>query len=287
MIISALTDRLGNQLFQYATGKALAFRQNVLFKLDLSYYEWNKDTYELGIIFDINPPIVTKKELERYTWTKSDSLLYRLLRKIFPKYTYFEKKTPDPHFENLGDNVYLRGFWQSYKYFESIRGVLLDELKWAEDLDEINESISVDILNCNSVSLHIRRGDYVENKAITHLYNICNKNYYQKAIEHVINLVEKPRFFVFSDNIQWVKENINIDFPHKYIEHNSGNKSYIDMRLMSLCKHNIIANSSFSWWGAWLNQNSNKIVIAPSKWRADNYIKSQDVCPPNWLLIDL
>ncbi|HQS38500.1 MAG TPA: alpha-1,2-fucosyltransferase, partial [Methylotenera sp.] len=144
-----------------------------------------------------------------------------------------------------------------------------------------NSAIIEQISQVNAVSLHVRRGDYVTN-AKNAFIGVCSLEYYRKAVEYVKNQVDKPVFFVFSDDIEWVKSNLPIDFPCFYIDHNHGIESFNDMRLMSHCKHHIIANSSFSWWGAWLNANSEKIVIAPQQWFANN-TNVNDLLPESWI----
>ncbi|WP_321826402.1 alpha-1,2-fucosyltransferase [Maribacter dokdonensis] len=287
MIIATITDRLGNQLFQYATAKALAVRNKTKVKINTNFYDSNaqyKASYELDN-FCIPQIFASKNDLYKYMWP-SDNIIYRILRQIYPKHTYFEKSNCyDNNIEKLGDKVALRGFWQSYKYFDSIRPILIKEFKIKNTLNELNQSLATDIKKTNSVSLHIRRGDYVANQNFNNLYGTCSLEYYQTAIQIISNQVEHITIFCFSDDIPWVKKNLNIDIPCIFIDHNVGDKSYLDIHLMSLCKHNIIANSSFSWWGAWLNQNNEKIVIAPKKWYNDTTKNTKDLCPPNWLRI--
>lgn len=180
------------------------------------------------------------------------------------------------------ENFYLKGYWQSEKYFKDISNIIKRELKFKDFNDEKNMHIRHKILGTNSISVHIRRGDYLMNPFIS---TVCTKKYYLDAIELIKNKVHDPIFYFFSDDIKWVKENLKTNNNSIYIDWNKGEKSWIDMNLMSLCKHNIIANSSFSWWGAWLNDNLNKIVIAPNKW-SNNIcynVESADILPEEWL----
>jgi hypothetical protein len=119
---------------------------------------------------------------------------------------------------------------------------------------------------------------------VTATHGLCPISYYQNAINYISAQVEQPYFFIFSDDMGWAKENLKMDLPCIYIDHNHGAESYNDMRLMSLCQHHIIANSSFSWWGAWLNASSNKIVIAPKKWFANNN-NVKDLLPIDWITL--
>jgi hypothetical protein len=149
-------------------------------------------------------------------------------------------------------------------------------------MDLANSTLAREISDVNAVSLHVRRGDYVHNSKAAATYALCSLDYYNKSIKYVAERVHNAHFFVFSDDIPWVKSNLEIDFPVKYIDNNFGVDSYNDMRLMSLCKHNIIANSSFSWWGAWLNLNSEKIVVSPMRWFF-NETGIQDLIPKSWV----
>ena len=134
----------------------------------------------------------------------------------------------------------------------------------------------------NAVSLHVRRGDYLSNPKSKAAHGTCSPEYYRAAIRHMAEVTKQPCFFVFSDDMDWVRQHLQIDYECQYIEHNSGTESYNDMRLMSLCRHHIIANSSFSWWGAWLNQRTDKIVIAPQQWFMNDNV-TQDLYPQGWV----
>ena len=182
---------------------------------------------------------------------------------------------------NLRDNKYLMGNWLSPKYFQDIRNILLGEIVLDKQLPEKTKTILNDIESCNSVSVHIRRGDYVKYPKL----GVCSDDYYKEAFEYFKKNITNPTFFVFSDEMDYVRKNLY--FPENtHFVSNSNIKDYEELVLMSKCSHNIIANSSFSWWGAWLNQNPNKIVIAPKIWRADG--KSiADYVPKelNWIRI--
>ena len=139
------------------------------------------------------------------------------------------------------------------------------------------------ILAVNSVSIHVRRGDYLTNPVTFQTHGLCDIDYYKKAIDEILDLVDKPHFFIFSDDQSWAKSNIIFGAPTDYVMHNNSLKNYEDLRLMSYCRHHIIANSSFSWWGAWLGNNPEKIVIAPKKWFNDPKIDTTDLIPDTWL----
>ncbi len=192
----------------------------------------------------------------------------------------------DPDILNIKWPAYLVGYWQSEKYFKRIEKRLVKEFNFKNPLNGKNFAVANEISQNNSVSIHIRRGDYVTLPYAVKMHgNICDLDYYSKAIKIIASKVKEPHFFVFSDDISWAKENLRIDYPKTYVNFNTDENSYEDMRLMSLCKHNIIANSSFSWWGAWLNRNVGKIVVAPKKWLNDPTKDTRDVIPDNWLKI--
>ncbi len=143
----------------------------------------------------------------------------------------------------------------------------------------------MELSRCNGVSIHIRRGDYVTNTSANDFHGLCSLEYYSAGIEYVLSRVPDATLDVFSDDIEWARLNIRIPAPTIFIDHNQGRSSWEDMRLMSRCQHHIIANSSFSWWGAWLNPSPDKIVIAPSKWFADSSILTDDIVPSTWIRI--
>ena len=153
------------------------------------------------------------------------------------------------------------------------------------EIDEENQKVLDKIKSTNSISLHIRRGDYVIKKRYQEVYAECTLDYYKRGVEEITKRYENPTLFIFSDDPDWVKANLKLDYESVYVDINSGEKSYADMRLMSSCNHNVIANSSFSWWGAWLNNNPEKIVIAPEKWFKDDSINQKDVIPESWIRI--
>lgn len=291
MIVVKLMGGLGNQLFQYATGRALALKYQTELKLDLSFLNSDpKNVYtkrELELhVFNVSANIATDKEVDAFS---KRTLIQKFIRKIFPnspsKYFVANQKgfEYDETFEVYPNNSYLNGYWQSERYFASVRDILLKDLIIKKDMSEQCNLTKDLILNSNSVSLHIRRGDYVSNKNATASHGILSLEYYNKAMAHLNGLNQDLKIFIFSDDMNWVKENLKLANECVYVDFNTGENSVFDMYLMSQCKHNIIANSSFSWWGAWLNQNPHKIVIAPEKWFADKNLNTKDLIPNSWL----
>jgi hypothetical protein len=182
----------------------------------------------------------------------------------------------------MPDACYLMGNWQSERYFAHISNTVRADFSFRDLLAGKNNELAEFIGKVNAVSLHVRRGDIASNPASLAVHGLCSLDYYRRAIEHVATRLTKPEFVIFSDDMNWVRENLHINYPCHYVDHNKGLESYNDMRLMSLCRHHILANSSFSWWGAWLNPKIDKIVVAPHRWCAADY-DSSDIVPSSWI----
>ena len=276
---------LGNQMFQYAAGRRLAYTLDTELKLDISWFEKQSlRSYDLGA-FKIREKFATVGESVGLIYRKRwflERILDRILRRT-PQYAAsYVKEKKSFHFDsdilNLPDNLYLDGYWQSEKHFLDIADIIIREFEVKKPPGGKVKELSKIIASCESVSLHIRRGDYIEKKI-----GCCDLNYYERCIDYLNQRVKNPHIFVFSDEPQWAYENLKMNHTHMIIGHNSGNKSYEDMWLMSLCKHHIVANSTFSWWGAWLNINPNKIVLCPINWIARQDHKPKDLFPDNWI----
>jgi len=280
---------LGNQLFEYAFAKGLEAKTGIKTIFDMSFFKKRyavERPYQLAL-FNANVESVND------FWTSFRlELIWRLRKRLnnktflgisFYKEACFEL---DEQLFNLTPSTYIEGFFQSEKYFKHIEGQIRADLQFKDKLEGLSLEISKKIAATNSVSLHIRRGDYVQKKRNQSLYAACSLDYYKRGLEQIVQKIDNPTLFIFSDDIEWVKENLKLPYESVYVTHNTGAKSYEDLRLMSLCKHNIIANSSFSWWGAWLNNNQEKIVIAPLKWFNDDSINQSDVIPCSWVRID-
>ena len=275
MKIIRLIGGLGNQMFQYAFGQII--KDDVAYWFDQVKGNPNVATrpYELDF-FKCNPWILSQNELAMIIeggQQLGGEFAYKIVEEIPPSVYNPELLKQE--------NALFIGYFQCYQYYDQIRKQLLDEFVPSTSIDSENQKILDLIQKTNSVSLHIRRGDYVK---LQHVHGLCNLEYYQKAIDFIVSKTSvSPHFFLFSDDIEWVKDNLKINFPFTVVDLNHEKKSPWDMWLMKHCKHNIIANSSFSWWGAWLNENPNKIVIAPKKWRTDD--APIDIVPPDWIRI--
>jgi|LakMenEpi03Aug12_release.lakeMendotaPanAssembly.Ray.scaffolds.fasta_scaffold364657_2 hypothetical protein len=293
MIIVKLKGGLGNQLFQYAAAKNLAILNQTKLLIDSSS-GFSKDPYGRSFAllhFCINTEIASLDEIN-YFLGKSNLIRY-FRDKIPLLYSLTDFKYVQEHFYHYDENVanfisnqnmYLEGYFQSERYFIKNSNTILSEFEFKQEANEINRKYLLKIKDCESVSLHVRTYDDAKINSATHIYGNPSIDYYQKAIGYIKSKINDPVFFIFSDNIDWAKNNIVIDNSKVvYISHNDIENGHEDLRLMKTCKHNIIANSSFSWWGAWLNKNKNKIVIAPKNWVQSSQIDCKDVLPKNWI----
>jgi hypothetical protein len=282
---------LGNQMFQYAAGRRLAYVHRTELKLDLSWFneiaaKATPRKYELAA-FKFHPLIASSEDVARYL--KPPYLLSALnvLNRLFP--LVGQKHITEKHFHfdpailSLPDNVYLDGYWQSPRYFVDIEEVIRSEFTITSELTALNKQITEFIARTESVAVHIRRGDYVANPVTSRYHGTCTLDYYRAAVDAIASRVKKPHFFLFSDDPAWTKNNLLSIQPMTMIDHNGPDKAYEDMRLMSLCRHHIIANSSFSWWGAWLSRRPDKIVVAPRKWFGEKQVNTDDLLPEQWL----
>ena len=290
MVVSHILGGIGNQMFQYAAGRSLATTLHNQFLLDLeSFNEYSlHNGYELKRVFDVSAEAASSRELYALLGLKGLPLIKKILRRKQFELFRGEHFVVEPHFNfwpdffSLKPNSYLHGYWQSEKYFKSIESEIRKEFSFKKPLFGENELVANQIARDHAVSLHVRRGDYLTDAKTSSIMNVCDISYYERAVSYITNKISNPVFYIFSDDIDWVKQHISLDYPCVYINHNRGEDSYIDMQLMSICKHHIIANSSFSWWGAWLNPNLEKIVVAPKNWFANN-TNANDILPESWI----
>lgn len=285
MLIIACAGGLGNQMFQYAFYLSRKNMNNDV-KFDISWFNENKahNGYELERIFSLNIAYTNEEDL--YKIGKPKNIIDKIIKKIFYSNNIYYMTSHNEAINYLSDIVnyksgYLFGYWQSEKYFEKIKNEVKKDFNFKIPLDIKNEEIATKMKCENSVAIHIRRGDYLK---YDHLSYICTKNYYKNAIEYIEKYVSNPFYYIFSNDIEWCRKNLNFKNV-TYVNWNIGKDSYKDMQLMSQCKHNIIANSSFSWWGAWLNNNPNKIVCVPEKWFDLPGCETRDICPDEWIRI--
>lgn len=292
MIVSKLMGGLGNQMFQYAAAVGLADRLGTNVKIDKSWYEadlgvntprhYELDCFALKQTF-IDPSRLTLvHELKPSAKTK----LYDLTKgRKKPRVLVYKEKSYgfDKDLLSLSDNSLLDGFWQTEKYFSKSRAKILKDFEFIKKQSKKNLEVLNDIQKSNAISLHVRRGDYANDKSTQAFHGLTGLDYYKEAINQLTKKVKDPTFFVFSDDPEWCKQNLKIDFPSTYVSHNKVGSE--DMRLMTQCQYHIIANSSFSWWGAWLNPKTDKLVYAPKKWFNDTGMDTKDIIPDKWIIL--
>lgn len=292
MKIVNILGGLGNQMFQYAFALALSEKwPNESVRIDTSGFNGYPfhNGYELKRIFNVSLPETSLIEKMSVFYPL---LNYRMLKigiRILPKRKTVIKEPKDMSFDpnilRLKDSGYYLGYWQTEKYFNDIRQTILDVFTFPHFLPKSkNQNLSKEIIDKVTVSVHVRRGDYLK---IGNACGICTLEYYNKAISNILERIQPDTFLVFSDDIDWCQKNLSTSFgtiQAIYVDWNNGLDSYRDMQLMSLCNHNIIANSSFSWWGAWLNSHPDKIVITPYKWM--NNGGWVDIIPKDWITIN-
>ncbi len=286
MIVVRLFGGLGNQLFQYAAGRRLAHTHGAELVLDLAWYEHTPST-NTGREFELfHYPITARTTFGAEAfWCKLHS--NRLLRRmpfIPRRWRSFREKGFD--FDNLvlglPDGTYLDGYWQSYRYFEDVADLIRVEFMPTQPPGCKDKDMQEIIVNTESVSLHVRRGDYVTQKAAAFVHGACSLDYYRVALTKLASLVRHSHLFIFSDDVEWARKNIKSPGPITFVDHNGPKEAFQDLRLMAQCKHHVIANSSFSWWGAWLNPRRQKIVIAPEVWFA-NCRPTPTLVPSTWI----
>jgi hypothetical protein len=263
MKIIKIQGGLGNQLFQYAHGRNLELAgKKVIF--DTSFFSNNRAKIDTARDFKLDKfNIETKAE-----FSNKNRQIFNILNKVTVK---------------LG---LKQNFYQSERYFINIKDTIQKEFTLKNPLapkslvweEKINSTT-------NSIALHIRRGDYILNTKTNSFHGVCDLAYYKSALDEMVKrLGNNINIFIYSDDIAWAKENLKFPYPIEFVS-DSEIPDYEEMYLMSLCKHNIIANSTFSWWGAWLNQNPNKIVVAPKQWLANKTSNKLDILPESWLQI--
>ncbi|HET9747039.1 MAG TPA: alpha-1,2-fucosyltransferase [Chitinophagaceae bacterium] len=285
MIISHINGGLGNQMFQFAAGKALAVSNNTILKLDVSEYDKNKlRSFDL-LAFETEISFATRQEINELLppnkWEKTFQYLSPLKKRSYyrERSFSFDGKVP-----KLGKNVYLKGYFQSEKYFAEAKDIVRKEFTLKEQLINHLAEFSSSLKNLNSVSIHVRRGDFSTSPETTAYHGTLDADYYNAALGLVRSRLTDPAFYIFSDDIEWTKNNFQVSNAI-FVSGQITKNHFEDLYLMTQCKHNIIANSSYSWWGAWLNNNPGKVVIAPKKWFSKGPKDTRDLIPRQWLRI--
>ncbi|NVN97981.1 MAG: alpha-1,2-fucosyltransferase [Geobacteraceae bacterium] len=292
MIVVKLTGGLGNQMFQYAAARRLADFHKTELKLDITFLEgpqtnYTPRVYELGK-YNVSATIATRPEiarLSRHIYNPLAGYLHNFRKmcgfaRNLPHYLQERHFHFDPSILSAPDNTYLDGYWQSEKYFCDIGDTLRREFTLKAPQSSPASRLAERITGENAVSIHIRRGDYVHSKVASDAHGLCSMDYYLKCAALMVKKLGNPSFYVFSDDMAWVHESFRL--PSQMTLVDTGATPQEELLLMSRCKHHIIANSSFSWWGAWLGTNPDKTVFAPAKWFDKLDANTEDLLPLSW-----
>jgi hypothetical protein len=277
-------------MFQYAVGRTIAHRHRGALALDVSAFrDYKLWQYSLGVFkiaekfggFPHRGPVRAvgqRLRLPGFSWN--------LGRLRIPGFTYLLTERRDYSFDptmlTAPRNLYLDGYWQSEKYFREIEDIIRREFSFKIEPDRQNREMATRIKGVNAVAVHVRRGDYVSDPVTNQHHGTCPPEYYRQGAQLIAAQVLNPHFFVFSDEPDWARANLELGGPATFVAQNGPEKGYEDLRLMALCRHHIIANSSFSWWGAWLS-NSGGIVVAPKRWLNKDDIDTRDLIPDGWV----
>jgi hypothetical protein len=284
MVIVRLLGGLGNQLFQYAAARRIALKNQLPLKLDITGFDsYGRRPYCLHH-FNIAEEFATQEEIRRLRVDRVRRVLARFLG-IAHVGTHFEECHfhYDPRVSQISSKVYLSGYWQSEKYFADVADVVRAEFTVKTPATPENAATQSLIESCNSVCIHVRRGDYVANWRARQTHGVCSVDYYRLAVSEMVSRLGDAHFFVFSDDPRWTRDNISFPPRSTFVNHNGADRGHEDLRLMAKCRHHIIANSTFSWWGAWLGTAPGQIVMAPRRWFVTNSTSARDVCPAHWL----
>jgi hypothetical protein len=277
LIISTLTSGLGNQMFQYAVGRALALRHGSDLVLDTGWLRpasyVTRYSYELGV-FQVDVGVTSAYRHRRR------ERLREILGLAPPPYVY-KPLTFDPNVLDLPGYIRLVGYWQSEKYFEEYADVIRSDFEFRDPLDGPDSEIAAKIEASTAISVHVRRGDAIW-PASWHFHGILPLAYYHSATRRILHSAPDAHFFVFSDDPDWCRANLELG-PTTFVDHYQDNAGD-DLRLMALCRHHVIANSTYSWWGAWLNPRKDKIVIAPKRFFVPLDFR-HDIVPEHWVTL--
>lgn len=296
MIIVRLKGGLGNQMFQYALGRALSLKYNVSLKLDVTFLNhrikvpyflrpnFNFRSFDLDV-FNIKAEIAKPADITLWNRPFFSGQLMLIIDAVLRKLAFLPGWEKSFNFDEkvflLGPNAYLEGFWQSEKYFSEITSVIRDDFTLKEELSKESLKLAEEIKNTASLCIHLRKKH--GGKLFHETYDL---DYYKEGIDYINKNRKIEKIYIFSDDIEWCKQNIKFSYPTMFVDSEyAGKKGEGHLYLMSICKHFVIPNSTFSWWGAWLSNNPEKIVVAPRDWFVDVAISTVDLIPKNWVRI--
>lgn len=289
MKIIRMEGGLGNQMFQYAFTRSIAASTGDEVALDLAGLITPNDTqrtYRLKEVFGIEVRLATSEESALFQRGLKNPRLLALkhaLRPSAPVYVRERSGSFEPSALKVRGNAYFRGNWQSERYFDRVQEEIRKTFSRFPRLSGAALEIKSEI-DESSLSLHVRRGDYVTHKDAAAVIGAQSAEYYKRALDKALAGMDRPRIFVFSDDVPWVKETLDLPISTRYVS-GSGAADWEEMHLMSLCRRHVISNSSFSWWGAWLDERPDKLVIAPKPWFREPRLENKYICPSSWIRI--
>jgi len=304
MIITRLQGGLGNQMFQYAAGLALAEHRRTVLKLDVSWFreypEYEAHNRYALSCFNITEQFASQEEIDRVAGVKLTRIerwsialaerlhFYRYARRYAaPAHTLYEtEEVPPESFFDAPDNTYLYGLWQSERFFATVSNLLRLHFSFRYPPQPTVEAMAQRIrANGPSVAVHFRRGDYVRNPTFNREIGVLSLDYYQRAIALLRERVPDAVLYIFSDDIDAIEREFRPPGPHVFVRATQPWHAYDNIRLMSLCDHAVISNSTFAWWSAWLNPSPTKIIVAPQQWRRASPNVTRDRIPSSWTIL--
>ena len=290
MVIVQLKGGLGNQMFQYAAGKSLSIARGVPLKLDTRRLQGNSyRQYQLGA-FNIHEETATEEEIKNLMRSSLSTWLLMPIRpwienRFFPPMFFAEQNyTFDPMVLLLGGNVYIKGFFQSEKYFLDAVDIIVDNFK-LKHISPKAHSFHQEIIGCNSVSVHLRRGDYISKPGNLEKYGVCSIEYYTGCLQRILNEGGSPKFYIFSDELDWVRANMSFPKGTTFVTRDGLNCDAEELFLMSACRQHITSNSTFSWWGAWLDREPTMVAYTPTTWFVSDERDCKDLVPHTWIRV--
>ncbi len=289
MITTRISGGMGNQMFEYAAARALALKHGTEVVLDLTYLNdrtWRPKPlritfrkYDLDI-FNVQARFAARAETPLWFFGKAGLFADMIMRKALKPRGTEKHFHYDPDFWSYPDGTYLDGTWQSPKYFAGYEDQIRADFSFKDEQPEATQAFAAEIRAGESVCVHVRRADFVGHS----LHDICDAAYYARGIAEIASRGAIGKIYVFSDDIAWCRDNVRFEYPTEYVsDEYSGKKNGGHLFLMSQCKYFVIANSSFSWWSAWLSDRAGKVVVAPKRWLRDESIDTSDIYPEDWI----
>jgi hypothetical protein len=294
-VITRISGGLGNQLFQYATGRAFADRSGAQLLLDISWYgieDYSGTTRELSLPnFNINAKIAEPQVVESAFRPR---ILWRLFRTVVGRDLRLRRRVIDEscrhsllrHPSGKLRTVLLRGYWQDESYFADKRSRIREELTLRKPLPQWAQLVQQKIRETRSVGIHVRRGDYVTNRNLTKTYGVCSPDYFRRSVEALSSDPQHFDYFVFSDDPAWVACNLLLPGRAHIVSGQIPSSPEIELTLMKSCNHFILSNSTFGWWAAWLGEEEDTTVCTPSPWFVSPEREAHErIVPPRWLRV--